>query len=159
MTPQPQAIHTNRVPRKQPYDNFQEETMIKVSIMYPNKPGVRFDHDYYRKKHLPLIKSRMGAALKYYTIDKELTDGEGKPLGAYVAMCHLLCDSLDAYQASFGPHAQEIRGDIPNFTDGTSIHQISEVVVENSAIGVAGGLHRNAVDQRSLPHMSDQVPR
>jgi len=155
MAPQPQAIHTNSVPRKQPYDNFQEETMIKVSVMYPNKPGVRFDHDYYRTKHLPLIKSRMGAALKYYTIDKALTDGEGKPLGAYVAMCHLLCDSLDAYQASFGPHAHEIRGDIPNFTDLTSIHQISEVVVENSAIGVAGGLHRNPVDQRSLPHMSE----
>ena len=155
MAPQPQAIHTNSVPRKQPYDNFQEETMIKVSVMYQNKPGVRFDHDYYRTKHLPLIKSRMGAALKYYTIDKALMDGKGKPLGAYVAMCHLLCDSLDAYQASFGPHAQEIRGDIPHFTDGTSIHQISEVVVENSAIGVAGGLHQNAVDRRSLPHMSE----
>jgi hypothetical protein len=29
--------------------------MIKVSVMYPNSPGVRFDHDYYREKHLPLI--------------------------------------------------------------------------------------------------------
>ena len=58
--------------------------MIKVSVMYPNQPGVRFDHDYYRTKHLPLIKSRMGAALKYYTIDKALMDAEGKPLGAYV---------------------------------------------------------------------------
>ena len=48
--------------------------MIKVSVMYPHSPGVRFDHDYYRDKHLPLIKSRMGAALKYYTIDKELSE-------------------------------------------------------------------------------------
>ena len=159
MTPQPQAIHTNRVPRKQPYDNFQEETMIKVSVMYPNKPGVRFEHDYYRTKHLPLIKSRMGAALKYYTIDKALMDGEGKPLGAYVAMCHPLCDSLNAYQASFGPHAQEIQGDVSNFTDGTSIHQISEVVVENSAIGVTKLQHRIPLDRGSSPHMSDQVSR
>jgi len=133
--------------------------MIKVSVMYPNEPGLRFDHDYYRTKHLPLIKSRMGAALKYYTIDKALMDGEGKPLGAYVAMCHLLCDSLDAYQASFGPHAQEIRGDIPNFTDGASIHQISEVVVENSAIGVTKVQHRIPLDRGSSPHMSDQVSR
>ena len=132
MTPQPQVSDTNRVPRKQPYDNSHEETMIKVSVMYPNKPGVRFDHDYYHTKHPPLIKSRMGAALKYYAIDKALMDGEGQPLGAYVAMCHLLCDSLDAYEASFGPHAQEVREDIPNFTDLTSIHQISEVIVENS---------------------------
>ena len=147
MTPQPQAIHTNRVPRKQPYDNFQEETMIKVSVMYPNKPGVRFDHDYYRTKHLPLIKSRMGAALKYYTIDKGLADREGRPLGPYVAMCHLLCDSVEEYQSSFGPHAQEIREDIPNFTDGTSIHQISEVVVENSAKVETDALQPSPIDR------------
>jgi len=133
--------------------------MIKVSVLYPNKPGARFDNEYYRTKHLPLIKSRMGAALKYYTIDKGLADGEGKPLGAYVAMCHLLCDSVDEYQSSFGPHAQEIRGDIPNFTDGTSIHQISEVVVENSAKGETEVLHRSSIDQGSSPCRHDQVIR
>src|SRR5215467_10856186 len=159
MSLEPQAIHTKRAAQEPPYDNLQENTMIKVSVMYPNEPGARFDQDYYRTKHLPLIKARMGAALKYYTIDKGLTDGEGKPLGAYVAMCHLLCDSVDEYQSSFGPHAQEIREDIPNFTDGTSIHQISEVVVENSAIGVAGGLHRNPIDRGSSPHRSGQVIR
>src|SRR5262249_37780854 len=104
-------------------------------------------------------KSRMGAALKYYTIDKALADREGRPLNPYVAMCHLLCDSVEEYESSFGPHAQEIREDIANFTDATPIHQISEVVVENSAIGVASGLHRNPVDQRSLTHMSDEVSR
>ena len=36
--------------------------MIKVSAMYPNHPRVRFDHDYYRDQHLPLIKRRMGTA-------------------------------------------------------------------------------------------------
>jgi uncharacterized protein (TIGR02118 family) len=139
------------------HDNIQEEAMIKISVMYSNKPGMRFDHDYYRTKHLPLIKSRMGAALKCYTIDKGLADGEGKPLGAHVAMCHLLCDSVDEYQPSFGPHAQEIREDIPNFTDGTSIHQISEVVVENSVKGETEALHRTPVDRGASPHMPDQV--
>ena len=42
--------------------------MIKVSVMYPNRPGSRFDHDDYRDKHLPLIKKPMGDALRYYTI-------------------------------------------------------------------------------------------
>jgi len=27
--------------------------MIKVSVMYPNTPGARFDHAYYRDKHMP----------------------------------------------------------------------------------------------------------
>ncbi len=26
--------------------------MIKVSVMYPNTPGARFDHAYYRDKHM-----------------------------------------------------------------------------------------------------------
>jgi uncharacterized protein (TIGR02118 family) len=107
--------------------------MIKVSVIYPNGPGVRFDHDYYRTRHLPLIKSRMGAGLKYYAIDKGLAGGDGKAPPTYVATCHLLSDSMEAYQSSFGPYANEIRGDIPNFTDVTPIVQISEVVVENSA--------------------------
>jgi uncharacterized protein (TIGR02118 family) len=133
--------------------------MIKVSVMYPSRPEARFDHDYYRKTHLPLIKSRMGMALKYYTIDKGLADREGKPPGAYVAMCHLLCDSVQAYHSSFGPHAQEIDGDIRNFTDITPIVQISEVVVENSVTGETEAPYRMPIDRGSVPYRSDQVNR
>ena len=39
------------------------------------------------------------------------------------------CDSIEAFQAGFGPHAREIMGDIPNYTDQTPVIQISEVVV------------------------------
>ena len=80
-------------------------------------------------------------------------------LSPYVAMCHLLCDSVEEYQSSFGPHAQEIREDIPNFTDRTSIHQISEVVVENSAEGETEALHRISLDKGSSPYRYDQVIR
>jgi len=117
--------------------------MIKVSVMYPNGPGVRFDHDYYRDKHLPLIKSRMAAGLKYYTIDKGLSGGKPDVQAAYVAMCHLLCDSVEAYQSSYGPYAEEISGDIRNFTDQIPLVEVSEVVVENSAKGETEALrHR-----------------
>src|SRR4029453_17654235 len=107
--------------------------MSKVSVMYPKKPGVRFDHDYYRDKHLPLIKSRMGVALKYYTIDKGLSGGSPGAPATYVGACHLMCDSVESYQAGFGPHAEELTQDVRNFTDVTPIVQISGVVVENSA--------------------------
>ena len=109
--------------------------MIKVSVIYANKPGVRFDHDYYRHEHLPLIKKRMGEGLKYYAIDKGLSGGAPGTPAPYVAACHLMCDSIEAYQSAFGPHAEEISGDIRNFTDVTPFLQISEVVVENSAKG------------------------
>ncbi len=104
--------------------------MIKVSVMYPNKEGARFDHQYYRDKHMPLVKARMGDACKYYTIDKGLAGGAPGDPATYVGMCHIFSDSVEAFQKGFGPHAREIMGDIPNYTDIAPVMQISEVVVE-----------------------------
>jgi uncharacterized protein (TIGR02118 family) len=106
--------------------------MIKVSVMYPNRPGARFDHAYYRDRHMPLLKARMGESCRYYTIDKGLAGGEPGAPATYVGMCHILCDSVEAFQGGFGPHAKEIMDDIANYTDVTPVIQISEVVVERS---------------------------
>lgn len=103
--------------------------MIKVSVMYPNTPGARFNHAYYRDKHMPLVQSRMGSACKYYTIDRGLAGGTADAPATYVGMCHIFCDSVESFQTAFGPHAQEIMGDIPNYTDIAPVIQISEVVV------------------------------
>lgn len=103
--------------------------MIKVSVMYPNKPGARFDHAYYRDKHMPLVKARMGDHCKFYTVDKGLAGGSPGEAPTYVGMCHIYCDSVDAFQTGFGPHAKEIMADIANYTDLAPTLQISEVVV------------------------------
>ncbi len=42
--------------------------MVKVSVMYPNTRGARFNHEYYRDKHMPLVKARMAESCKYYTV-------------------------------------------------------------------------------------------
>ncbi len=103
--------------------------MIKVSVMYPNTPGARFDHDYYRDKHMPMLQARMGSACLRYTVDKGLAGGVPGSPAPYVGLCHIYCDSVEAFQAGFGPHAQEIMGDIANYTDLSPVLQISEVVV------------------------------
>jgi uncharacterized protein (TIGR02118 family) len=103
--------------------------MIKFSVMYPHTPGARFDHDYYREKHMPLIKARMGDACLSYAIDKGLTGGAPDSEPTYVAMCHVFAESVEAFQNAFGPHAKEIRGDVKNYTDIAPVIQISEVVV------------------------------
>lgn len=103
--------------------------MIKVSVMYPNTPGARFDHVYYRDQHMPLLKARMGDSCKYYTVDKGLAGGTPGAPATYVGMCHIFCDSVEAFQAGFGPHAAEIEADIANYTDLTPVLQISEVIV------------------------------
>ena len=104
--------------------------MIKVSVMYPAKQGARFDHDYYRDQHLPLLARLMGDVCKRYTIDKGVAGGAPGQPPTYVAMCHVYADSAEAFMAAFGPHAKQIMGDVPNFTDIKPLAQISEVVVE-----------------------------
>ncbi len=104
--------------------------MIKVSVMYANTPGARFDHDYYRDKHMPLLKQRMGAKCLYYTIDKGLAGGAPGTPPTYIGMCHIFCNSVGDFESGFGPHADEIMGDIPRYTDLSPVIQISQVVVE-----------------------------
>ena len=76
--------------------------MIKVSVMYPNTPGARFDHAYYRDKHMPLVKARMGDACKSYTVDKGLAGGAPGAPATYVGMCHIFCNWIETFQAGFG---------------------------------------------------------
>ena len=103
--------------------------MFKVSVMYPNKEGARFDHAYYRDKHMPLVKARLGEACKTYTVDKGLAGGAPGAPATYVGMCHIFSDSVEAFQAGMAKHGKEILGDIPNYPDTAPVIQISEVVV------------------------------
>jgi uncharacterized protein (TIGR02118 family) len=103
--------------------------MIKVSVFYPNEPGARFDHAYYAEKHMPMVKSKMGAACHHYTVDKGLGGGAPGSAPTYIGMCHIFSETAEQFQAGFGPHAEEIMADIINYTDLTPIIQMSEVVV------------------------------
>ncbi|MBU2497493.1 MAG: EthD family reductase [Proteobacteria bacterium] len=80
--------------------------MIKVSVLYPNREGSKFDMDYYLNSHIPMVRKKLGSALKGVSVDKGLGGPEPGSLPIYVAMCHLTFDSLDAFQAVFAPNAE-----------------------------------------------------
>jgi uncharacterized protein (TIGR02118 family) len=101
--------------------------VIKVSVMYPNATGNSFDMDYYLKEHGDLLKDRLGSALKQLHVDSGLAGGAPNSPATYIAMGHLYFDSVDAFQKSFGPHADEIMGDLPKFTNIQPTIQISDV--------------------------------
>ena len=46
--------------------------MIEASVMHPNTPECASDQEYYRYKHMPLVKARLGDAYKDYTIERKL---------------------------------------------------------------------------------------
>ncbi|ARN20189.1 EthD family reductase [Piscinibacter gummiphilus] len=106
--------------------------MIKVTVMYPYTEGARFDHDYYRDRHMPMVKARLGSACAYYTVDKGLAGGAPGAPPAFVAMCAFVCESAEGYAAAVQAHGAEIRGDIAHYTDIVPVVQVSEVVVERS---------------------------
>lgn len=106
--------------------------MIKVSVVYPNAEGARFDHAYYRDRHLPMVKDRLGEACLYYTIEKGLAGAAPGAPASFLASCQLAFPSVETFQTAFAPHAAEIMADIPNYTDIAPVIQINEVVVERS---------------------------
>ncbi len=101
--------------------------MIKVSVFYPNEEGKKFDMDYYLNSHIPMVQEKLGAALKGGTVDQGLGGAEPGSPATYIAMGHLLFDSVEEFQSAFGPHAEAIMADIPNYTDIQPTIQVSEV--------------------------------
>ena len=67
---------------------------------------------------------------EFYAVEKGVAGGSPGDPATYVVVAHLHCDSIDDFQRGFGPHTQEIMGDIPNYTDQTPVVQISEVLVD-----------------------------
>jgi uncharacterized protein (TIGR02118 family) len=106
--------------------------MIKVNVMYPYTEGARFDHAYYRDRHMPMVKATLGSACAYYTVEKGLAGRAPGAPPAFVAMCAFICGSAEAFQAAMQEHGAEILSDIANYNDIAPVLQVSEVVVERS---------------------------
>jgi uncharacterized protein (TIGR02118 family) len=107
----------------------EDKTMIKVSVLYPNSEGSHFDIDYYCNNHVPMVKGLLGSALKGAAVEQGLGGAEPGSPPTYAAMGHLYFETVEAFQAAFGPHAEAIIGDIPNYTDVQPTIQVSDVKI------------------------------
>jgi uncharacterized protein (TIGR02118 family) len=105
--------------------------MTKISILYPNTKGSRFDMRYYVETHMPISINLLSAhpGFKGVSVERGLGGAIPGTDAAYVAMCHFLFDSLDDFVAAFTLHAAVLQGDMPNYTDIEPIIQVSEVLI------------------------------
>jgi uncharacterized protein (TIGR02118 family) len=101
--------------------------MIKVSVMYPNSKGSRFDMTYYCETHMPMVRQKLGPALKGVAVEQGIGGEEPGSPAPYIALGHLLFESLEEFRTSFAPHAELFEADIPNYTNTQPTIQISEV--------------------------------
>jgi uncharacterized protein (TIGR02118 family) len=101
--------------------------MVKVSVMYPNGAGAKFDMAYYLSSHMPMVRQKLGAALKGMAVEEGLGGPQPGTPATYLAMGHLVFDSVDAFGAAFTAHAQSIMADIPNYTNTQPVIQVSQI--------------------------------
>ena len=101
--------------------------MIKVGVFYPKSEGSKFDMKYYMEKHTPMVREKMGAALKGVAVEQGLSGGMPGTSMTYVVICNLLFDSVDDFYVAFAPHAEVVMSDISNYTNIQPVVQISEV--------------------------------
>src|SRR4030042_4083879 len=101
---------------------------FRVSVMYPNQEGVKFDIEYYRTKHMELVKTLLKPfGLIKTEVDRGISGSSGQP-ALYVCIGHLYFDSQDGYDRGVAEKGPIIRGDIPNFTNATPIRDRKSVV-------------------------------
>ena len=102
--------------------------MIKVSVFYPNSADAKFDMAYYTTKHMPMVK-RLVAGCRSIAAEQGLGGGAPGAPATYIAIGHLVFDSVEDFQRDFPPHAEEIMADIPKYTNAQPVIQISQVTL------------------------------
>jgi uncharacterized protein (TIGR02118 family) len=103
--------------------------MIKVSVIYPNGEGKKFDMNYYTNTHLPMVGGLLGSALKGATVEKGIGSAMPGSPAPFAGMGNMYFDTMEDFGNAFGPNAEKIMGDLPNFTNIEPIVQVSEVLV------------------------------
>lgn len=105
--------------------------MIRISILYPNRQGARFDVSYYVDTHMPLSIKLLSAHPGFRDVSVERGLGGALPGSepTYIAMCHFLFSSIEDFMSAFTPNADVLQGDMPNYTDIEPVIQFNEVLI------------------------------
>jgi uncharacterized protein (TIGR02118 family) len=105
--------------------------MIRISILYPNNEGSRFDVSYYVETHMHMSIRLLSAypGFKGVSVEHGLSGVFPGSKPTYTAMCHFLFDSVEDFLAAFMPNAEVLQSDMPNYTDIEPVIQFNEVLI------------------------------
>lgn len=102
--------------------------MIRVHVFYPAADDLRFDEAYYRSRHLPMLKRALGDELTGMSLARGLQGGAPDAPPVFGYSLFLDVRSRDGFLQAFGAHAEEILGDVPNYTNASPQLEIAETV-------------------------------
>lgn len=87
-----------------------------LTILYPNSAGVRWDVEYYRTHHMPLIMRLYGKeAIKRFELRKGATDQKGGSPG-YIGAVNIYINDQKAFDAAGAQHGKTLVADVPHFS-------------------------------------------
>ena len=70
--------------------------MIRVTVLYPNEPGKKFDWDYYTGKHAPLVNEKLGPlGMVRYEIDRGISAPDPNAPPPFVAVFNMFFNTVD----------------------------------------------------------------
>jgi uncharacterized protein (TIGR02118 family) len=93
-----------------------EASVYCAGVVYPRKPGARFDLKYFAEAHAPMFVRLMGDNCVRYEVHESL-DAPGAPASTFIAAAYFWVKSAEAFGAVLAQHGEQIYGDIRNFTD------------------------------------------
>lgn len=102
--------------------------MLRVSAIYPNQAGSRFDGDDYVGRHAPFAQTLLGPlglkALRI-TLGAAALDGTPPP---YWAISELLFDDRDSLDRALASCGAALMGDAIHYTNVDPVLQISTLI-------------------------------
>jgi uncharacterized protein (TIGR02118 family) len=102
--------------------------MFRVSVIYPNGPGVNFNWAYYIDKHIVMVRKMLeGKGMVRSEVDKGIGTAQPGSPAPYVAMAHMYFNTNEDMQRCMMQGAG-MMADIPNFTNIQPQVQISEII-------------------------------
>lgn len=98
--------------------------MVRVLVLYPRGEGKRFDLDYYKNRHMPLVKE----LLKPLSVEMDISlQRRGEP-SPYLVVSHMTFESMEQLMEKYAAVGEELIADKLRFTDIETIFQVSEVI-------------------------------
>jgi uncharacterized protein (TIGR02118 family) len=98
-----------------------------ITVLYPNKPGVTFDFEYYLKHHATLIDRLYGASIAKLELRRGSATPDGSP-APHIAIINIWIADQAAFDAAGVKHGATLIADVPNFTNTLPVIQIDEIV-------------------------------
>jgi uncharacterized protein (TIGR02118 family) len=103
----------------------------RVTVIYPNKPGSKFDFDYYNQKHVPWIAGLVGKSIE---VRRGISSAAGGP-PPYVCIATIAANVAE-FQAVFERHGGEILADVRNYTNIEPVVQFDEILPERESLSM-----------------------